>query len=169
MSPGQQAMIESNLGVIRKVVLRYVRHWMLIDDSWQYGVACHGVCEAVAAGRWTPSRGKFSTFVTTVANNAILDEWRLRKRRDEQLPVDSLGAEDVEIPDDSKMVLDVPYEQVFNNGFGPEMKQDVDMFRRHIEGESITDIVKDLGISRQSFYNRTKRVKAVLLKHVVQI
>jgi ACT domain-containing protein len=63
----------------------------------------------------------------------------------------------------------VPYEDVFNNGFPSELKPDIDMFKRHLEGESITDIVQELGISRQTFYNRTKPVKEALAKHVVPI
>jgi DNA-directed RNA polymerase specialized sigma24 family protein len=168
MSPGQRTMIENNIGVIRKVVLQYVQHWNAIDDSWQFAVACHAVCEAVSANKWSPERGKFSTFVYNVAKFAIIGEWKRLQVRQRQFPMTE-GEFDVEIEVPLRLVLDVPYESVFQNGFDPKLKPDIAMFKRHIEGESISDIVKELGISRQTFYNRTKPVKEALAKHVVPI
>lgn len=162
MSPGQRTMIENNLGVIRKVVLKYVGHWSAVNDSWQYSVACQAVCEAVAANKWTSERGKFSTFVYQVARNAIINEWKYQKVR--KLPTTD---EEFDIIEESepKLVLDVPYDDIFGNPLSPEAL----MFKRYIEGESIKEISLELGISRQTFYNRTKSVKDELARHVVKL
>jgi RNA polymerase sigma factor (sigma-70 family) len=162
MSPGQRTMIENNIGIIRKVVLQYVGHWSAVNDSWQFGVACQAVCEAVAANRWTSERGKFSTFVYQVARNAIINEWKYQKVR--ELPTTEEEFDIIE-ETEPRLVLDVPYDDIFDSPLSP----DVSMFKRYIEGESIKDISQELGISRQTFYNRTKSVKDALAKHVVQI
>lgn len=164
MSPGQRTMIENNIGIIRKVALKYVGHWSAVNDSWQFAVACQAVCEAVADNKWNAERGKFSTFVYTVSKFAIIKEWECRRK---ELHTEELV--DVVVPIYRRLSLDVPYDEFFKNGFDPDMQRDINMFRRHIEGESITEIVKELGISRQSFYNRIKSVKQELAKHVVAI
>lgn len=171
MSPGQKTMIENNLGIIRNVVWRFVNDRAEIPDSWQYAVACQAVCEAVSANKWTPERGKFSTFVHSVARFAIINEWRNRNK----IPLsvsfdDEENLElDVVIPTNCRVTLDIPYKDVFANGFDDKQKEDAEMFRRSLEGESITDLVKELGISRQSFYNRVKAIKETLAKHAVTI
>lgn len=165
MSPGQKAMIENNLGIIRKVVLKFVRNFTAIDDSWQFAVACCAVCEAI--DKWSPERGKFSTFISVVAHNAIVTEWNKQRK---QIQFEQLESDDdFPIPTDGRQTLDVPYEKVFQNGFPDDLKDHVEMFRRSVEGENITEIVKEYGISRQSYYNRIKPIKKALEKHVISI
>jgi len=150
-------MIEDNIGIIRKVVLNFVHHWQAINDSWQYAVAYEAVCEATP--KWQIEKGKFPTFIHSVSYLAIIREWNNRKRKPTFVPI---GDADFEIPVDNKLALDVSYDELFEKMQNP----DADMYRRYIEGEKVVDIVKSLGISRQSFYDKTKNVKASLAKQM---
>lgn len=163
MSPAQKIMIENNLGVIRKIALGFMNHQTPVDDSWQYAVACHAVCESV--DKWNPKTAKFNTFIGMIARYAIINEMRSRKK---MLEPTSLK-EDMEIPINKRITLDVPYNDVFKIKGDKNLRRDIQMFRRSIEGETVSSIVRKMGITRTTFYNRIDRIKKIIAKHAVPI
>lgn len=162
MTPKDKELIENNIGVIRKVVLRFVPY-SEIEDSWQFAVACCKVCEKIEM--WNPERGNITTFISIVAYNAILQEIREQSRKSLPLiPLDDI--EDVPIlTTNNRLRLSAPYEDILKKSDLP--LEVIEIFQRQVKGETVKSISKDLGISRQSYYKRIRPIKTILKKHLI--
>lgn len=151
----KSSFVEDNLGLARAVAAKFVRIGR-IEDSELYSVACLELVRA--AETFDPSKSKFSTWATKMMTNGILSELRKNKRRADLRCMPDL--DDLHIQKHStgdREILPVHLAESIVCGNSDHSKI---LSRHYLDGESLAEIGRSLGISREAA--RKRLAKAIL-------
>jgi RNA polymerase sporulation-specific sigma factor len=145
------------------VVNKYYPTFSQDEDIIQTGMI--GLCNA--ANTWDEERSTFATYAVKCIHNAILKEFRRRKKHKGVLSLDyEYGDDGDEAVTLGELLVgdeDVPYVDVddFYERLNPADKQIFDMMQSGLKGVQIAEI---LGISPQRIHQKVRRIRKVWMK-----
>jgi len=140
LSPAQQDLVQSNIGLVYDAARRYVFNEN-IEDSWQFSIGCIALCEA--AVDYIPGSCEFSTYACNEIKNRIIDEYRKQQRQISAAPLD------VEVPQETKAVFAVTLSGISDI----ETRRNVSLLQeRFLGGRSIRELCEKHGTSRVTLY-----------------
>lgn len=144
----RDALVEENIGLARAVAAKFVKKGR-VEDSEFYSVACLELIRAAEA--FDSSRSAFSTWATKMMTNRILSEIRKAKCRQ------------VAFLDDARDVSEEQKEELPLQMVDSIRKDESYriLTRHYVDGESLAEIGRSLGISREGA--RKRLAKAISL------
>jgi RNA polymerase sigma factor (sigma-70 family) len=144
----RDTLVEENIGLARAVAAKFVKKGR-VEDSEFYSVACLELVRA--AETFDSSKSAFSTWATKMMTNGILSEIRKSKCR-KAVSLDDLR----DVSRDQKEELPL---QIVDSMCKDESCRI--LTRHYVDGESLAEIGRSLGISREGA--RKRLAKAISL------
>jgi len=172
MTDEQNRLVENNLGLVRAALgkIHYGK-----DKSEFLSIGYEALCTAATV--YDPSKGRFSSFAYSCIHNAYLVEIKRRKRwnnrlvdifeRENQMEdgwtwEDKISAEKETF--EEKYLDHVTAQEILEIVNKKLMEDEQELLLTVIKcGNSYDLTAKKLGISRQSVYDRMKRIKGIVL------
>lgn len=154
---GDSQMFEKNLGLLKSIVSKFVKHQ--IEDSDLYSIGCMALLKAIRT--FDPSKSSFSTWATRIIRNSIITQ--LRKNKKDQVIVFSSIEEkekDEKLIDQQKE--EVPFKlikdliKIDNSDSKTEAENKKILIDHYLEGKSLSEIGKQFGITKERVRQRAK-------------
>lgn len=156
----KQRLIEDNLKLVYHVVHRDYPTYVNDEDIIQCGML--GLCKAVE--KWDETKSKFSTFACKCIKNEIMNEFRKRAKHQGILSLDyEVNGEDGEKCTFGDMIVsdeDVGYVDLTID-HRRLTKREQEICELCKQGMTFEDIGKNLGISMQTVWKATRKIRAL--------
>lgn len=154
----QQQLVEENMNLVYFTIHKFYSYLAKDEDIIQVGMI--GLCNAVKS--FDESKSAFGNYAVCCIRNAINYELRKRKK---QIPTLSLEYEVLDANGKADNLIDllvgeedIPYMDL--NGFYSQLDSlEKEIYQLRQEGMSVTDVAKTLKVSRDTVYQRMRKMK----------
>lgn len=164
MSTNQQKLIEENMNLVYFTIHRFYPSSVNDEDIVQCGMI--GLCNA--ANTWDETRSNFATYACRCIGYEINNELKRRKRHSGILSLDyKVGDSDGDLVPFGELVtgdsgIDYFDVQSFYDSLSPKDKEVFDLLKTGIHKR---ELAKQLGVSIQTAYTYTRRIRTLWRKY----